>query len=229
MKLLKKTYKNKLIFSTKDENFTLLQKIINNDFNILKKYKDDNRTFVAKIEINNKFYLLKKNFPRKKIKQFLTFFKDGECLTTLKNVECLRIEKKVNELVPCLGVIETRKNNIITEEILIMEFCEGKKPETQKDFLEILTALNKIYKYNRFHGDCNPNNFIIESETNNIKIIDTKLKPMWFGNYRKHFDYMVFKKHLPQQIKYPYHKNIYYYFALFIRKIRDFKNKFEKE
>ena len=225
MKILNKLYKNRKLYVLDEKNFNLLMKILDNDYKIYEEYKNDNRTYVAKIKIGENFYILKKFYPRKKIKQLMTFFKDSESFTTLRNVEYFRREKGIKELVSCLGSAEKRKNKIVLEEIMLMEFCVGNKIKVQEDFLKAIESLNNLYKNNRFHGDCNPNNFIIEKETQEIKIIDTKLKKMWFGNYRMHFDILVLMKHIPEILKYPYKKNIFYYLAKFVRKIRDFKNK----
>lgn len=191
MTLLKDTYDNKNLYVVDNENFLLLKNIIDKNYKVCKEYKNDNRTYVAKIKIDNKFYLLKNIYPRKKIKQFLSFFKKSESLTTLKNVKNLKYKCGIDELVDCLGSIEIRKNNFLIEESLLMDFCTGHSPKNQNEFIKILDVLKKIYKNNRFHGDCNPNNFLIEDGTDGVKIIDTKLKKMLFGNYRQHFDYMV--------------------------------------
>lgn len=227
MIISREKYLDKYLYFYDKKSNILLKKILDKKYQVCAEYKNDNRTYVAKIKVDNDFYLLKKFYPRKKLKQLFTFFKDSESLATLKNVEHIR-NKGVEELVSCIGVIEARKKNIIVEEALIMEFCEGRKPKTNEEFQKIVKSLNKIYKKKRFHGDCNPNNFIIK-KTGDIKIIDTKLKKMWFGDYRKHFDILVLMKHIPKQINYPYKKNIYYYFAKFIRKIRDVKNALEEK
>ena len=59
-----------------------------------------------------------------------------------------------------------------------------------------------------------------------ILILDTKLKKMVFGDYRKHYDILTLMKHFKNKPLYPYKKNIFYYFALLIRKIRNIKNSF---
>ena len=55
------------------------RKILNNEYKILDKYKDDERTFVALVEIENKKYVLK--IPKNEYKtigtKFLTLFKKG--------------------------------------------------------------------------------------------------------------------------------------------------------
>ena len=82
--------------------------------------------------------------------------------------------------------------------------------------------MDKIYSLGRFHGDCNPGNFIL-NEKGNIKVLDTKLKKMWFGDYRKHYDILTLMKHFKNKIEYPYKKNIFYYFAYIVRQIRNKK------
>lgn len=208
-----KKYKD-LIFYGDD----ILYKTIDKKYKILQVFKDDNRTFVAKIELDDKFYILKKIFYPKKIKKLQTIFKKGEGLATYQNTQ--KLIEKIPSLVPIYGVIQ-KKNIFLKYEIMLIKWVNGKKPKTQDEYKLVLKSLQNIYKENRFHGDCNDNNFLIDGDK--ITIIDTKLKSMWFGNYRKHYDFMTFNKHITPPLSYPYHKNIYYYFALGVRKFRDFR------
>lgn len=221
---LQKEKEGNRIFYAEDGKIQLLHKIIEGDYKVHAEYKNDNRTYVAKISRDGNFYILKIFYPRTALKKFMTRIKKGESLKTLENVTIFR-EKGFKELVPCIGSVEERENGMIKKEYLLMEFCEGRKPKTPEDFKKVMEMLVKFASYGRYHGDCNPGNFIIDKDEN-IHIIDTKLKKMCFGDYRKHFDFMVLRKHLPMKVEYPYSKNIFYYFAYFVRKIRDAKNKY---
>lgn len=201
---------------------TLFEKVLTKDFKVIEEYKNDRRTYVAKILIDNKVYLLKKIFIYKKLKQLISRFKNGESLETLKNIEIMK-SRGVHSLVEVIGTLIERENGIIKQEIMLIDYCEGKKPSCDKELYEIVDALKVIYSKNRYHGDCNPGNFI--KIGNDIKIIDTKLKKMWFGDYRKHYDMLTLGKYFQGKYIYPYKKNIFYYFAYIMRKIRDFKNR----
>ncbi len=222
-KIKKKIKNNQTIYYFNNSYYNILLKILNKQYRIVEEFKNDNRTYVAKILINNKYYILKKIYINKKIKKLLSILKKGEALSTLINVNNA-IENGVNELAKPLGAIIQRKNGIIENEVLIMKCYEGKRVDFRgyiaiQDGEKIISILNKIYSLNRFHGDCSPANFYLVNK--NIVILDTKLKKMIFGDYRKHYDTLTLIKNI--EINYPYKKNIFYYFAYLIRKIRDKK------
>ena len=221
-KLLEKKENNRSFYFYKKEYLHILEEILKLNYEIIKEFKNDNRTYVAKILINRKYYILKKIYNNKKLKKYFSFFKDGESLLTLKNVNFCR-EKGLNELLEVYGVVLERKNGIIVNEFFIMEYFEGKKATKDSELLKIIPVLDKIYLLKRFHGDCNPGNFILDNQ-DNVKVLDTKLKRMIFGNYRQHYDLLTLMKHFNKNIIYPYKKNIYYYLAFFIRKVRNLKN-----
>ena len=56
-----------------------------------------------------------------------------------------------------------------------------------------------------------------------VKILDTQAKKMIFGNYRAHYDMLTMKIDSYQEMEYPYKKNIFYYFAIFMKKIKKLK------
>ena len=220
--LIKKENKDMKFFFFEEKYFTLLNKILSFNYKTLQEFKNDNRTYVAKILIDDKYYILKKIFIRKKIKKILSLFKKGEGLSTLLNIQTLK-KQGVEELADILGVAVERKNGMITNEIILMEYCEGKRAIEDENLLKVLPILDKIYLLGRFHGDCNPGNFLL-NDKEEVKILDTKLKKMFFGNYRKHYDILTLMKHFKNKIEYPYRKNIFYYLAASIRKFRDMKN-----
>lgn len=221
LNLITKKINNMEFFSFKEENFKLIDNFFKLNYKVLEEFKNDKRTYVAKILIEDKEYILKKIYINKKIKKFLSFFKKGEALSTFFNVHEVK-NLGVNELADILIAGIERKNGIIINEIVIMEYCLGEKTITDENLLKVIPVLNKIYFLGRFHGDCNPGNFIL-NEKGNIKILDTKLKKMWFGDYRKHYDILTLMKHFKNRIEYPYKKNIFYYFAYMVRQIRNKK------
>ena len=222
--LLKEKIKNKEFYFYKKEYFSILKKVLNLEYEVIQEFKNDRRTYVAKISIDNKYFILKRILKNKKIKKYLSFFKNSESLSTLMNVHLYK-NNGINELVDILGVGLEKKNGIVINEFFITEYCEGEKISKDKELLKVISVLDKIYLNGRFHGDCNPGNFILD-EQKNIKILDTKLKKMYFGDYRKHYDILTLMKHFKNKPLYPYKKNIFYYFAFLVRKLRNIKNSF---
>lgn len=216
--LLIEKYQKYNIFSYSKESMNILKKFINKDYYIEKEYKNDKRTYVAKIILDGKAYVIKKPCNNKLKKKFLIFFKKCESLVLFFNTDKVKREG-LNEIVTVLGAGVYKKYGIIKEEFYISEYIDGKVVIDNNSILKMINISKKIHKLNRFHGDCNPFNFLIFQ--NNIYVIDTKLKKMYFGNYRAHYDILTLLKYFKGNIKYPYKKNIFYYIALLVRKIRN--------
>lgn len=224
MKLLKKKYANNIFYFYRKEYFSVLRDVLHLNYKVIQEFKNDKRTYVAKILINNKYYILKRVFKNRKIKKYLSILRKSESLSTLININLYK-NKGIDELIDVLGAVLEKRNGIVINEFFLMEYCEGKKILEDKELLQVISTLDKLYLKGRFHGDCNPGNFILDKK-GNIKVLDTKLKKMVFGDYRKHYDILTLMKHFKSKPLYPYKKNIFYYFALLIRKIRDIKNSF---
>lgn len=224
LKLRKEQFGKAYFYFYEKEYFSILKDILYLNYKVIQEFKNDKRTYVAKILVNDKYYILKRVFQNRKIKKYLSIFKRAESLSTLINVNLYK-NNGINELIDVLGAVIEKRNGIIINEFFLMEYCEGKKVSEDKELLKVISILDKLYLRGRFHGDCNPGNFILDKEKN-IKILDTKLKKMVFGDYRKHYDILTLMKHFKSKPLYPYKKNIFYYFALLIRKIRNIKNSF---
>lgn len=216
--VIKESFEKKNIFYFDKKYREILEKVLNSEYKTEQEYKNDNRTYVAKIKIDNNNYILKKIYTTKKIKKMLSVFKKGEALSTLLNIN-RAVEKGITELAKPLGAVVERKNGIIVNEMFLMEYYDGRRINGEKEYLRTLKILDKIYSLGRFHGDCNPANFYYVN--GKIIILDTKLKKMLFGDYRKHYDILTLMKYI--KIKYPYKKNIFYYFAALVRRMRDKK------
>ena len=216
--VIKESFEKKNIFYFDKKYREILEKVLNSEYKTEQEYKNDNRTYVAKIKIDNNNYILKKIYTTKKIKKMLSVFKKGEALSTLLNINRV-VEKGITELAKPLGAVVERKNGIIVNEMFLMEYYDGRRINGEKEYLRTLKILDKIYSLGRFHGDCNPANFYYVN--GKIIILDTKLKKMLFGDYRKHYDILTLMKYI--KIKYPYKKNIFYYFAALMRRMRDKK------
>ena len=193
-------YKGFNIFYYENKYVEIGKKIIENDYKTIKILKDTKRNYVSAIEIDGNNYIVKE--PRNEYiipqRKLMSFFKKGEALTTLIN-----INKLINT------------NGMIVYSLLLMERVVGAEERN----LEILVNLmKKIHKKGFYHGDFNPSNFL--NSNGNIFILDTQGKKMFFGNYRAHYDMLTMKMDSYKEMEYPYLKNIFYYFALLIKKIK---------
>ena len=212
-------YKGFNIFYYENKYVEIGKKIIENDYKTIKILKDTKRNYVSAIEIDGNNYIVKE--PRNEYiipqRKLMSFFKKGEALTTLININKLINTYKIKEYVRPLMAITKRRNGMIVYSLLLMERVVGAEERN----LEILVNLmKKIHKKGFYHGDFNPSNFL--NSNGKLFILDTQGKEMFFGNYRAHYDMLTMKMDSYKEMEYPYLKNIFYYFALFMKKIKKF-------
>lgn len=195
--ILKLNYKDWQIYYNSDNSndYEIGEKIIDEDFSVIKVLKDTNRNYVSIIKIRNKFYVLKEIRAELSIPQrrFLTFLKKGEALTTLKNgVEA--IKNGINEIAPPRVAIVKRKI-FIEKSFIVLDYIDGVPIHTIEDVDKVVELMIKIHKNKRYHGDFNTSNFI-KGKDNNIYILDSQMKKAKFSNYRESYDYLTFKEDL---------------------------------
>ena len=226
-----KKYKELNIYYYEKEFLDLALKIIDGNYSTCQILKDTKRNYVSVIEIDGKKYVYKE--PRNEFRipqrQFSTFLKKGEALTTLVNINKL-INIGFKEFVKPLVAVNKRHYGFIVSSFFIMEFVEGE--DNRKNLDMIVEKMKEIHKLGYYHGDFNPGNFLVENKQ--IHIFDTQGKKMFFGNYRAHYDMITMKYDSYDEMIYPYKKNLFYYLAYsmkrfkrlaFIEKIKYFKKK----
>lgn len=208
------------VFTFEEEYIELGKKILNNDYEVVASLKDTKRNYVIIIEVEGKKYVLKE--PRNEFRipqrKFMSALKKGEALTTLENINIL-IEKGFREFVKPLVAINKRENGMIVYSALIMEYYDGVIDIKNND--KLVDLVKKMHEFRVYHGDFNPGNFL--SKGNEIKIIDTQAKKMFFGRYRAHYDMITMKYDSYNEMKYPYRKDIWYYLAFFMKKLKRLK------
>ena len=228
MNIEKIKYKNWKIYSPK-ENIELGKLVLDEKYKIIKVLKDTKRNYVAVILIENKKYILKgfgseTIIPQRKIQ---TIFKKGEALTTLENgLEAIDIG--ITELVKPLAAI-IKKNIFMKESFLIMEYIEGRNLETEKDIDEVIKITKKIHKLNRYHGDLNTSNFLINED--GIKIFDSQMKKEKKLFFKRGYDLLTLKEDLlVRSLNYSveekygnFNRDIGYFTAKLMKKIKNLK------
>ena len=218
--LKKEIYKGFNIFSYDSKNIEIGKKILDNNYKTEIVFKDSKRSTVSEIKIDNNSYILKRIgnetiIPQRKL---MTLFKKGEALTTLININKIMDELKISEYVRPLLAINRRKHGMIDFSFLVLEKVKG---DSNVDKIALIELIKKIHRNKIYHGDFNPSNFIFTK--NGIKIIDTQGKKMSFGNYRAHYDMLTMKMDTYPDLKYPYKKNLFYYIALAVKKMKRLK------
>ena len=218
--LLEEKYKEYSIFAYNKFFIEIGKNIIDKEYKEINIFKNTKRNYVSEIQINNISYIFKE--PRNECiipqRKFFTLLKKGEALTTLVNVNKAIIEDNLTEYAKPFLAIVKRKNGMISYSALVQEKINIK---TNRDLDKMVEVTKKIHNKGYYHGDCNPSNFI--TSKNEIKILDTQGKKMGFGNYRAHYDILTMKMDNYNDMKYPYKKNLFYYFALFVKKFKKLK------
>ena len=218
--LLEEKYKEYSLFAYDKFYIEIGKNIINREYKELNILKNTKRNYVSEIQINNISYIFKE--PRNEYiipqRKFFTLFKKGEAVTTLVNVNNAIDKDNLLEYAKPLLAIVKRKNGMICYSALIQEKINI---NDSRELNKMVEATKKIHSKGYYHGDCNPSNFM--TSKNEVKILDTQAKKMIFGNYRAHYDMLTMKMDSYQEMEYPYKKNIFYYFAIFMKKIKKLK------
>lgn len=215
-----KKYKGYQLYYYDEKIEKILEKVIKKDYQVEEEYKNDRRTYVVKIRIEDKVYILKRTFQRNILKKIIGVFRKNNSVETFENIN--RAKQNIEELANIYGV-GLNKKLFVEDEFFLMECIEGEIYIDDEHHLKILEILKKIHKNGYYHGDSNPYNFLFD-KNEKIYIVDTKMKKMYFGNYRAHYDMLtLFKYFRDIKPEYPYEKNIFYIIAFGIRQYRNRK------
>lgn len=221
-----KKYKGYHLYFFEKNIEKILEKIIDKQYKIEEEYKNDRRTYVAKIKIGNESYILKKTFQKNILKKLVSSFKISNSVETFKNVN--KAKESIEELVNIYGA-GVNKKIFIKDEFFLMEYKLGYIYKDDNYYIKIMKILEKIHSKGYYHGDANPFNFLFNDEKK-IYVLDTKLKKMKLGNYRAHYDMLTLYKYFKEiKPKYPYKRNLSYWIAFLMRKYRDGKQKYRNK
>lgn len=187
-------YKEFKIYYKNEEDKKLAEKVLNSDYKVIEEYKNTERNYVAKIEIDKKFYVLKSPkaetiIPQRKIQ---TIFKKGEGLTSFINIDKAK-EEGLNFFIEPLAVM-VRRGVFLKESFILMEYIDGDIIKTVEDIDIIMDMVEKIHEKGIYHGDLNTSNFI--KTKNGIKIIDTQAKRESLWYFKRTYDILTLKNDL---------------------------------
>lgn len=218
-------YKEFKIYFLEDKNEKLGEKILDKDYKVIEEYKNTERNYVAKIEIDGDFYVLKSPkaetiIPQRKIQ---TAFKKGEGLTSFYNIERAKkdgIDFFIEPLAVCV-----KRGVFLKESYILMDYIEGENIKTKEDIDIILDMIEKIHSKGIYHGDLNTSNFI--KTKSGIKIIDSQAKreKMWY--FKRVYDILTLKNDLlvlelnyNVDEKYRVKKGLGYYIAYLVKNFK---------
>lgn len=187
-------YKEFKIYYKNEENKRLAEVVLDKNYNVIDEYKNTERNYVAKIEIDGQFYVLKSPkaetvIPQRKIQ---TAFKKGEGLTSFLNIEAAK-NMGLDFFIEPLAVM-VKRGVFLKESFILMEYIDGKIIRTVEDIDIIMDMVEKIHEKGIYHGDLNTSNFIKTSD--GIKIIDTQAKRERFWHFKRAYDILTLKNDL---------------------------------
>ena len=187
-------YKEFKIYYQNEENKRLAEVVLDKNYKVIDEYKNTERNYVAKIEIDGQFYVLKSPkaetvIPQRKIQ---TAFKKGEGLTSFLNIEVAK-NMGLDFFIEPLAVM-VKRGLFLKESFILMKYIDGEIIRTVEDIDIIMDMVVKIHEKGIYHGDLNTSNFIKTSD--GIKIIDTQAKRESFWHFKRAYDILTLKNDL---------------------------------
>ena len=187
-------YKEFKIYYKSEENKRLAEVVLDKNYKVIDEYKNTERNYVAKIEIDGQFYVLKSPkaetvIPQRKIQ---TAFKKGEGLTSFLNIEAAK-NMGLEFFIEPLAVM-VKRGLFLKESFILMKYIDGEIIRTVEDIDIIMDMVEKIHEKGIYHGDLNTSNFIKTSD--GIKIIDTQAKRESFWHFKRAYDILTLKNDL---------------------------------
>lgn len=234
MELKKQEYKGYKIYFYSNYYLQLGKNIVDKKIEVVKDLKVTDRNYVCKIKYKGKEYILKepKNEYKKIQRKIMTFFKKGEVLSTLININSLATNKQYFAT-PYLAIVK-RQYGMIVNSFLVMEDTVG-KDETSKEYIDKIVKIRYLLQENRiFHGDFNLSNIMLNN--GNIKFIDTQCKKSIFPRYNLNYDLLSLEESIYREngvinrfgkMNF-YKRDVWYYLAYFRKRIKRGKERIKK-
>lgn len=184
-------YKEFKIYYKDEESRRLAEIVLDKNYKVIEEYKNTERNYVAKIEIDGRFYVLKSPkaetiIPQRKIQ---TAFKKGEGLTSFVNINLAK-EMGLDFFIEPLAVM-VKRGLFLKESFILMKYVSGEAIKTIEDIDIIMDMVEKIHEKGIYHGDLNTSNFIKTAD--GIKIIDTQAKRENFWHFKRGYDILTMK------------------------------------
>ena len=209
----KEKLKNIFLYYKEKKDRKLYEKIESKEYKIIKILKNDQRSYVALINIEGENLIYKQPIEKnsRKWQRFLSIFRGSESRREFQNIEKIR-EIGLNGADPRLAV-EKKGGLVVIDSYFIYSYIDGR--ESNFEDIEIISQeLKKIHDLGFLHGDSHLNNFLIKD--NKVYLIDTKLEKNKYGNFGKSFEFMYLEESCPEEIDFD-KDNIYFKGARMLR------------
>ena len=193
-KIKKNKYKEFSIYFKREENKELAEKVLNKEYSVIDEYKNTERNYVAKIEIDGRSFVLKSPkaetvIPQRKVQ---TLFKKGEGLTSFINIDKAK-KMELDFFIEPLTIM-VKRGFFLQESFILMDYIEGESIKTTEDIDVIMDIVKRIHENGIYHGDLNTSNFIKTKD--GIKIIDTQAKSEKIWHFKRAYDILTLKNDL---------------------------------
>lgn len=212
MKVLK--YGEECLYFDDEKSIKLYDKIKNTCYNIVRVMKDDQRSYVALLEIDGEKYVYKepREKNRRKWQRFLSIFRGSESKREYSNIKKI-LKAGFNGATPYLAV-ERKKGIFCVDSYLIYSYIEGKDGSVE-DIELISEELKKIHSKGYLHGDSHVANFLIGDDR--VYLIDTKLMKNRYGNFGKVFEFIYLEESCGIPLDYD-KESLYYKGAMLLKR-----------
>ena len=171
-----------------------LKIILEKEYEIIKVLKDDKRSLVEIIEINQGKFVLKipKEKNNRKWQRLINVFRGSESLRNYKTME--KLEKMGINSTKAVFAAE-RRTPFVKDSFLIMEILEG-EGILKKDYSKVISGLNDIHLKGYLHGDSQIQNFMKKDDT--IYMIDLKLQKNIYGSIGRMYEFIYLQESCPE-------------------------------
>lgn len=212
MKSLK--YGDTYLYFDDEKSIKLYDKIKNTCYNIIKVMKDDQRSYVALIEIDGKNYVYKepREKNRRKWQRFLSIFRGSESKREYQNIKNI-LKAGFNAATPYLAV-EEKRGAMVVNSYLLYSYIEGRDGRGE-DMEAIAQELREIHKKGYLHGDSHMANFLVGD--GKIYLIDTKLMKNKYGRFGEIFEFIYLEESYGHPIEYD-KESFYYKMAMVLKR-----------
>lgn len=207
-------YGNENLYFDDEKSIKIYDKIKNTCYNIVEILKNDQRSYVALIEIDGEKYIYKRPLEknRRKWQRFLSIFRGSESKREYENIKKI-LKAGFNGAKPWLAV-EIKKGAVCIDSYLVYSYIEGRDGNI-KDIDIIFNELKKIHAQGYLHGDSHIANFLIGD--GKVYLIDTKLMKNKYGKFGEIFEYIYLEESCNLELDYD-KKSFYYCGAMLLKR-----------
>lgn len=187
-------------------NQELIEKVLKKEYKLKRILKDNNRSGVFLIEIENEEYVYKIPYEknRRVWQRFLSIFRGSESKREYKS--SLKIKESGFNGIEVITYYEKKSFGVCVDSFLLMRFIKGREA-TISDIKLVSKELERIHRKGFLHGDSQLSNFKIDE--NKIYIIDAKFMRNIYGRFGERYEFIYLEESCYRDIDYI--KDDFYY------------------